>query len=107
MKAAEKEDVKDNVIHTYAPNSDEERKAFFNTIANLQRENERLQRNCKTHEDARESITKQKDMLKQQIVDLQAQLLASQDRVSELQHKLLEMRRIVNAPIAAGEPGPW
>jgi hypothetical protein len=31
--------------------------------------------------------------LKKQIVDLQAQLLASQDRITELQRQLLDLRR--------------
>jgi predicted RNase H-like nuclease (RuvC/YqgF family) len=61
-----------------------------------------LRANNARHETNEKTLTRNVELLKKQVVDLQAQLLASQDRVSELQCKLLELRRIVNAPADPG-----
>jgi chromosome segregation ATPase len=92
MKTTEKETVvKDGVIRTYTPESDESR-TYFNMLSDLRRENEFLKVNCRTHESARETLQGHVNTLKKQVADLQAQLLASQDRVIELQRRMLEVR---------------
>jgi predicted nucleic acid-binding Zn-ribbon protein len=99
MKTTEKEAaVKDGVIRTYTPESEESR-TYFNMLSDLRRENDRLMVNCRTHESAREALNKQIDAWKKQVVEWQAKLLAAQDQTIELQKKLLEFRQMANAPI--------
>jgi hypothetical protein len=67
-------------------------------LSELRRENERLRANIHRHELSEKTYIQNEATRKKQIVDLQAQLLASQDRVIELQRRLLDVRQIATAP---------
>ena len=62
------------------------------SAAHLAHENAQLKHAVKTHEDNRARYETNMQSLKDQITDLQARLIKSQDRVSELQGKLLAVR---------------
>ena len=56
-----------------------------------------LRNNARIHDNNRATYEKNQSIIREQVVELQAKLLTSQNRVSELQDKLLSLRAIINA----------
>jgi hypothetical protein len=73
-------------------------------LAMLQAQNTQLKHDVDRYKAEAEKEKKAREdsekMRVQSNVSLQAKLLASQDRVAELQDRLLALRSIVNAPVA-------
>jgi predicted RNase H-like nuclease (RuvC/YqgF family) len=65
-------------------------------LAVLRSENDRLKANARIAAQNDETHKKNAEYRQKEILRLQAELLASQERVYELQNKLLSLREIVN-----------